>query len=162
MKTFEEGELSQAQEKLQTTIDGIDTQLDGEAERVGKTLTILRKKASKANDEQRQFGFKTESGITELKNSLTVASKKAKTDAEELQREVGRLWSKMQLKIEAQKSHSAMLKQDVVDNRLGQAMREESKEAGLQLSGSIGEGLNHSNYSDQSSVRIRPKLRRFC
>ena len=74
MKTFEEGELSQAQEKLQTTIDGIDTQLDGEAERVGKTLTILRKKASKANDEQRQFGFKTESGITELKNSLTIAS----------------------------------------------------------------------------------------
>ena len=28
--------------------------------------------------------------------------------------------------------------------------------------GSIGEGPNHSNYSDQRSVRIRPELRRFC
>ena len=31
-----------------------------------------------------------------------------------------------------------------------------------QLKGSIGEGPNHSNFSDQSSVRIRSKFRNFC
>ena len=32
---------------------------------------------------------------------------------------------------------------------------------GTELKGSIGEGPNHSNYSDQSSVRILSELRRF-
>ena len=30
-----------------------------------------------------------------------------------------------------------------------------------ELKGSVGEGLNHSNYSDQSSVRIRSESRSF-